>query len=83
VIYFTVLVRQLGHTLVQAPIIAGSGLEPRRCRMRGGTNPGAPKGNGNAFKHGRYSAAAIGRRREVAVLIRAIWALACTTEEAT
>lgn len=26
-----------------------------RCRMHGGTNPGAPKGNKNAWKHGLYS----------------------------
>ena len=42
-----------------------------RCRMHGGTSPGAPKGNKNAFKHGRYTAEAIARRRSVAVLIRA------------
>lgn len=41
-----------------------------RCRMHGGTSPGAPKGNKNAFKHGRYSAEAIRRRREVSDLIR-------------
>ena len=29
-----------------------------RCRMHGGTSPGAPKGNKNAFKHGRYTAEA-------------------------
>ena len=27
-----------------------------RCRMHGGMSPGAPKGNKNAFKHGRYTA---------------------------
>ena len=32
-----------------------------RCRMHGGTSPGAPKGNRNALKHGRYSAEAIAR----------------------
>ena len=42
-----------------------------RCRMHGGTSPGAPKGNKNALKHGRYTAEAIARRREVAALIRA------------
>ena len=42
-----------------------------RCRMHGGTSPGAPKGNKNAVKHGRYTADAIARRRAVAVLIRA------------
>ena len=42
-----------------------------RCRMHGGKSPGAPKGNKNALKHGRYTAEAIARRREVAELIRA------------
>jgi len=27
-----------------------------RCRMHGGASPGAPKGNKNAWKHGKYSA---------------------------
>ena len=27
-----------------------------RCRMHGGTNPGAPRGNRNAWKHGGRSA---------------------------
>jgi uncharacterized protein YjcR len=52
-----------------------------RCRMHGGANPGAPKGNRNAFKHGRYSAEAITSRREVAELLRAMRALARGTEE--
>jgi hypothetical protein len=30
----------------------------RRCRMHGGTNPGAPIGNRSARKHGGYSAEA-------------------------
>jgi hypothetical protein len=34
-----------------------------RCRMHGGPSTGAPKGNKNAFRHGRYSAATIARRR--------------------
>jgi uncharacterized protein YjcR len=33
------------------------------CRMHGGASPGAPKGNANAHKHGRYGA--LGREREV------------------
>ena len=41
-----------------------------RCRMHGGTSPGAPKGNRNAWKHRRYSAEAIARRRSIAQLIR-------------
>ena len=35
-----------------------------RCRMHGGKSPGAPKGNKNAFKHGRYTAEAAARRRD-------------------
>jgi hypothetical protein len=43
-----------------------------RCRFHGGADGiGAPPGNQNALKHGRYTAEAIARRREVAVLIRA------------
>ena len=40
--------------------------------MHGGTDGiGAPPGNRNAFRHGRYSAEAIAKRRKVAALIRA------------
>jgi uncharacterized protein YjcR len=41
-----------------------------RCRMHGGKSPGAPKGNKNAWKHGRYSAATINLRRYVQALAR-------------
>jgi len=41
-----------------------------------GVVTGAPKGNRNAFKHGRYSGEAVTRRREVAALVRAMRALA-------
>jgi hypothetical protein len=47
-----------------------------RCRMHGGPSPGAPKGNRNAFKHGRYTADAIAHRREIAELLRAMNRLA-------
>ena len=40
-----------------------------RCRMHGGTSPGAPKGNKNALKHGRYTAEATERRKEIAELL--------------
>ncbi len=43
-----------------------------RCRLHGGLSPGAPKGNKNAFKHGRYSADAIASQREIAALVRAM-----------
>jgi hypothetical protein len=41
-----------------------------RCRMHGGTSPGAPAGNKNAFKHGRYTAEAIAWRRDVSSQVR-------------
>ena len=46
------------------------GMPNGRCRMHGGPSPGAPKGNQNAFKHGRYSARHILERRQFAVLIK-------------
>jgi hypothetical protein len=52
-----------------------------RCRMHGGLSPGAPKGNRNAFKHGRYTAETLASRREVAALGRAMRALADATDE--
>jgi hypothetical protein len=36
--------------------------------MHGGMSPGAPKGNKNAFKHGRYTAEAIERRRVIGAM---------------
>jgi hypothetical protein len=40
--------------------------------MHGGAEgSGSPPGNRKAFKHGRYSAEAIAKRRMVAALIRA------------
>jgi len=44
--------------------------------MHGGMSPDAPKGNKNAFKHGRYSAEAIAKRREIAALLRGMKAFA-------
>ncbi|MBK9589321.1 MAG: hypothetical protein IPO50_12555 [Sphingomonadales bacterium] len=44
-----------------------------RCRMHGGTNPGAPKGNRNARKHGGYSAkskAALAYLKAIAKIVR-------------
>ena len=57
-----------------------SAMQNGRCRMHGGTSPGAPKGNRNAFKHGRYTAEAIARRLEIRELLRAMKALANTGE---
>ncbi|WP_411342325.1 HGGxSTG domain-containing protein [Sphingopyxis sp. J-6] len=56
-------------TACQSPAVKGK----RRCRMHGGTNPGAPQGNENARKHGGYSGrtkAAARYLRELAKVIR-------------
>lgn len=43
----------------------------QRCRLHGGApGTGAPRGNGNAAKHGRATAAALAARRAIARLIR-------------
>ena len=40
--------------------------------MHGGAEgSGGPSDNRNAFRHGRYTAEAVARRREVAALLRA------------
>lgn len=52
-----------------------------RCRMHGGKNTGAPRGNQNARKHGRYSAEAIERRRELAALMRSMRGLLQKADE--
>jgi hypothetical protein len=51
----------------RSPAVKGK----RRCRMHGGApGSGAPKGNRNALRHGRYTAQAIATRREMRVLLR-------------
>ena len=47
---------------------------PVRFRLR------APRGNQNAFKHGRYTIEATANRREIAALLRNMKALAKGTE---
>ncbi len=42
-----------------------------RCRLHGGKSPGAPRGNRNAWKHGRYSAKAIEERRLFREILKA------------
>jgi uncharacterized protein YjcR len=43
----------------------------RRCRMHGGAaGSGAPRGNKNALKHGRYTREAITERRHIRDLVR-------------
>lgn len=40
--------------------------------MHGGKATGAPKGNRNAFKHGRYTAERLAERRRFADLLRKV-----------
>lgn len=47
----------------------GPAMPNGRCRMHGGKSTGAPKGNKNALKHGRYTVKAIAQRRYVRQLI--------------
>lgn len=55
-------------TACEAPAVQGK----RRCRMHGGAaGSGAPRGNKNALKHGRYTGEAIELRKYVNQLIRA------------
>lgn len=54
-------------TPCQSPAMANG-----RCRMHGGKSLGAPMGNRNAIKHGRYTSEAITRRREITELMRAM-----------
>ncbi len=44
-----------------------------RCRMHGGSSPGAPKGKANGnYKTGRYTCEAIAQRRQLNAWIRMI-----------
>ena len=51
----------------RSPAVTGR----RRCRMHGGaTGSGAPAGNRNALKHGRYSREVLEFRRAMRELLR-------------
>lgn len=54
-------------TPCKSPAVQGK----RRCRMHGGAEgSGAPKGNQNALKHGRFTKEAIDQRKAMRKLIR-------------
>ena len=56
----------------QSPRVKGR----KRCRMHGGADgSGAPKGNRNALRHGRFTGEAIARRKRTAAAVRMMWAL--------
>ena len=48
----------------------GMAMPNGRCRMHGGTSPGAPKGNKNAWKHWYYSKVAKAERSFVKQLLK-------------
>jgi uncharacterized protein YjcR len=62
------LARTRTGTECQSPAVNGK----RRCRMHGGTNPGAPMGNRNAWKHGARSAKATEADRYVREMVRLV-----------
>jgi uncharacterized protein YjcR len=50
-----------------SPAVSGK----KRCRMHGGApGSGAPRGNKNALKHGRFTREAIEERRQLRALLR-------------
>ena len=56
------------------PCMSPAVSERGRCRMHGGApGSGAPRGNKNALKHGRYTREAIAERRLLRKLIRQSW----------
>ena len=55
-------------TECQSPAVKGR----KRCRMHGGTNKGAPKGNTNARKHGGYSANTLAVLRHMKAIARLV-----------
>jgi hypothetical protein len=51
----------------RSPAVTGK----KRCRMHGGApGSGAPRGNKNALKHGRYTRGALAEGRSVQLLMR-------------
>ena len=54
-------------TLCQSPAVRGK----KRCRIHGGAEgSGAPRGNRNALKHGKYSAEYLAQRKYRKELLR-------------
>jgi hypothetical protein len=53
------------------PCMSPAVSERKRCRMHGGSpGSGAPHGNNNALKHGRYTREAIEERRQLMAFVR-------------
>jgi len=62
------LARTRKGTECQSPAVKGR----KRCRMHGGTNAGAPKGNRNAWKHGGRSGETEGAARLLRAMARLV-----------
>jgi len=59
--------RTRNGTPCRAPVVKGK----RRCRMHGGAaGSGAPTGNKNALKHGRYTMERLAQRKHVNAVLR-------------
>ncbi|HUF45618.1 MAG TPA: HGGxSTG domain-containing protein [Aestuariivirgaceae bacterium] len=67
--------RRRNGTLCRSPAMPNG-----RCRMHGGTSPGAPVANSSASKHGRHTAEANAERQSIATLIRTMKSLAGKVE---
>lgn len=52
----------------QSPPVHGK----KRCRMHGGTSPGAPRGNQNALKNGTHTGEALAQKREARTILVAL-----------
>ncbi|WP_082382092.1 HGGxSTG domain-containing protein [Blastomonas sp. AAP25] len=59
------LARTRSGTECRSPAVKGR----RRCRMHGGTNPGAPAGNRNAWKHGGRAGASLSEARQLRAML--------------
>jgi hypothetical protein len=58
-------------TRAGTPCKSPSVHDKKRCRMHGGApGSGAPRGNMNALKHGRYTREAIGENKRFRELLR-------------
>ena len=55
----------------------GPAMQNGRCRMHGGSSPGAPRGEANGnYRHGRFTCEAIEQRRQLNAWIRRMGQLA-------
>ncbi|MGE7207051.1 HGGxSTG domain-containing protein [Sphingomonas sp. NPDC019816] len=64
------LARTRRGTACQSPAMPNG-----RCRLHGGSSPGAPPGNQNALKHGLYSSDYLAVRRAAAAVRRDLRAM--------